>query len=40
MAHHGPVSIAHLGEHLLLMLSIGLPLFFTFRYLLNRNKQD
>jgi hypothetical protein len=40
MAHHGPTSMAHLAEHLLLMLAIGLPLFFGFKYLLSRKKRD
>ncbi|MCG8098158.1 MAG: hypothetical protein AB2729_12825 [Candidatus Thiodiazotropha taylori] len=40
MAHHSPASMEHLVEHLLLMLAIGLPLFFGFRYLLKRNRHD
>ncbi|MBV2121152.1 MAG: hypothetical protein JAY97_20710 [Candidatus Thiodiazotropha sp. 'RUGA'] len=40
MAHHSPASMEHLVEHLLLMLAIGLPLFFGFRYLLKRNRRD
>ncbi|MBV2091126.1 MAG: hypothetical protein K1566_01360 [Candidatus Thiodiazotropha sp. (ex. Lucinisca nassula)] len=40
MAHHSPASMEHLVEHLLLMLAIGLPLFFGFKYLLKRNRRD
>ncbi|MCG7957899.1 MAG: hypothetical protein B6D70_06200 [gamma proteobacterium symbiont of Stewartia floridana] len=40
MAHHSPASMEHLVEHLLLMLAIGLPLFFGFRYLLKRNRRN
>ncbi len=38
-AHHSPASTEHLVEHLLLMLAIGLPLFFGFRHLLKRNRR-
>lgn len=40
MAHHGPASVNHFIEHLLLMLAIGLPLFYGFRRLLANKKQD
>ena len=40
MAHHSPASMEHLVEHLLLMLAIGLPLFFGFKYLLKRKRRD
>jgi hypothetical protein len=40
MAHHGPANLNHFIEHMLLMLAIGLPLFFGIRYLLANSKQD
>ncbi|MES9940765.1 MAG: hypothetical protein ABW104_10680 [Candidatus Thiodiazotropha sp. 6PLUC2] len=40
MAHHGPSSTDHFIEHLLLVLAIGLPLFFGFRHLLANKKRD
>ncbi|MES9861727.1 MAG: hypothetical protein ABW157_04945 [Candidatus Thiodiazotropha sp. LLP2] len=40
MAHHGPSSIGHLIEHTLIMLAIGIPLFYGFRYLLANKKRD
>jgi hypothetical protein len=40
LAHHGPASTGHLIEHLLLILAIGLPLFYGFKRLLTHKKQD
>jgi flagellar biogenesis protein FliO len=40
MAHHGPASIDHFVEHLLLILAIGLPLFYGFKRLLANRKRD
>ncbi|MCG7874497.1 MAG: hypothetical protein N0C81_13320 [Candidatus Thiodiazotropha lotti] len=38
MAHHDTPSVAHLLEHLMLVLAIGLPLFFGIKHLLKSKK--